>query len=83
MKFGRDNCKVLHQGRIDQQYKHKREANDCAATAEKNLSVMTDHKLNVSQCHAVAKEGKLPARKYKKTYSLKEMKEFSCSFQCC
>lgn len=41
MKFGRDNCKVLHQGRIDQLYKHKREANDCAATAEKNLSVMT------------------------------------------
>lgn len=39
-----------------------------AATAEKKEkeSVVTDHKLNMSQCHGVAKEGKLLARKYKR-----------------
>lgn len=31
-------------------------------SAEKNLSVMIDHKMNMSQCHAVANEGKRLAR---------------------
>lgn len=47
-------------------YKHKREANDKAATLQKRTCVVTDHKLNMSQCHAVAKEGKHLARIYKR-----------------
>lgn len=42
-------------------------------------SVMIDHKLNMSQCHAVANEGKHLARICKRHGRLEDMKQSFCS----
>ena len=48
MNFNRDKCKVLHLGRKNQMHKY---------TCEKDLGVLVDHKLNMSQqCNAAAKK---------------------------
>lgn len=41
--------------------------------------VMIDHKLNMSQCHAVANKGKHLARICKRHGSLEDMKQSFCS----
>ncbi|CAM5123811.1 unnamed protein product [Eretmochelys imbricata] len=58
MKFNKDKCKVLQLGRNNQLHTYKM-GNDCLgrSTAERDLGVIVDHKLNESQqCNAVAKK---------------------------
>ncbi|KAG6930089.1 hypothetical protein G0U57_004388, partial [Chelydra serpentina] len=60
MKFNKDKCKVLHLGRNNQFHTY-RMGGDCLgrSTAERDLGVIVDHKLNMSQCDAVAKKANL------------------------
>ncbi|CAM5094356.1 unnamed protein product [Natator depressus] len=58
MKFNKDKCKVLHLGRNNQLHTFKM-GNDCLgrSTAERDLGVIVNHKLNMSQqCNVVAKK---------------------------
>ncbi|CAM5162260.1 unnamed protein product [Natator depressus] len=58
MKFSKDKCKVLHLGRNNQLHRYKMR-NDCVgrSSVEKDLGVIVDHKLNMSQqCKTVAKK---------------------------
>uniref|UniRef100_K7F0L4 Reverse transcriptase domain-containing protein n=1 Tax=Pelodiscus sinensis TaxID=13735 RepID=K7F0L4_PELSI len=61
MKFNKDKCKVLHLGRNNQFHTY-RMGSDClgGSTAERDLGVIVDHKLNMSQqCDAVAKKANM------------------------
>uniref|UniRef100_A0A674JM42 Reverse transcriptase domain-containing protein n=1 Tax=Terrapene triunguis TaxID=2587831 RepID=A0A674JM42_9SAUR len=61
MKFNKDKCKVLHLGRNNQLHTYKM-GNDCLgrSTAGKDLGVIVDHKLNMSQQYnAVAKKANI------------------------
>ncbi|KAM9128056.1 uncharacterized protein ACDP82_011991 [Pangshura tecta] len=57
MKFNKDKRKVLHLGRNNQFHTY-RIGTDCLgrSTADRDLGVIVDHKLNMSQCDAVAKK---------------------------
>ncbi|CAM5129309.1 unnamed protein product [Eretmochelys imbricata] len=50
MKFNKDKCKVLHLGRNNQLHTYKM-GNDCLgrSTVERDLGVIMDHKLHMSQ----------------------------------
>ncbi|CAM5077495.1 unnamed protein product [Natator depressus] len=57
MKFNKEKCKVPHLGRNNQLHTYKM-GNDClgSSTAERDLGVIVNHKLNMSQqCNAVGK----------------------------
>uniref|UniRef100_A0A803TCK4 Reverse transcriptase domain-containing protein n=1 Tax=Anolis carolinensis TaxID=28377 RepID=A0A803TCK4_ANOCA len=59
MKFNRDRCKILHFGRKNgmQRYKMGDDAWLDSSTCEKDLGVLVDNKLNMSQqCDAAAKK---------------------------
>ncbi|XP_065442239.1 dynein axonemal assembly factor 11 isoform X1 [Chrysemys picta bellii] len=61
MKFNKDKFKVLHLGRKNQFHTY-RMGRDCLgrSTAERDLGVIVDHKLNMSQQHdAVAKKANM------------------------
>uniref|UniRef100_K7EW77 Reverse transcriptase domain-containing protein n=1 Tax=Pelodiscus sinensis TaxID=13735 RepID=K7EW77_PELSI len=61
MKFNKDKCKVLHLGRNNQFHTY-RMGSDCLgkSTAERDLGVIVDNKLNMSQqCDAVAKKANM------------------------
>uniref|UniRef100_A0A674JN28 Reverse transcriptase domain-containing protein n=1 Tax=Terrapene triunguis TaxID=2587831 RepID=A0A674JN28_9SAUR len=61
MKFNKDKCKVLHLRRKNQFHTY-RMGRDCLgrSTAERDLGVIVDHKLNMSQqCDAVAKKANM------------------------
>uniref|UniRef100_A0A8C3I6M2 Reverse transcriptase domain-containing protein n=1 Tax=Chrysemys picta bellii TaxID=8478 RepID=A0A8C3I6M2_CHRPI len=61
MKFNKDKCKVLHLGRNNQFHTY-RMGRDCLGRrmAERDLGVIVDHKLNMSQqCDAVAKKANM------------------------
>ncbi|EMP33716.1 Angiotensin-converting enzyme, partial [Chelonia mydas] len=61
MKFNKDKCKVLHLGRNNQWHTYKK-ANDCVgrSIADRNLGVIVEHKLNMSQqCNTVAKKANI------------------------
>uniref|UniRef100_K7F130 Reverse transcriptase domain-containing protein n=1 Tax=Pelodiscus sinensis TaxID=13735 RepID=K7F130_PELSI len=61
MKFNRDKCKVLHLGRNNQFHTYRMGSNCLGrSTAERDLGVIVDHKLNMSQqCDAVAKKANM------------------------
>ncbi|CAM5157187.1 unnamed protein product [Eretmochelys imbricata] len=66
MKFIKDKCEVLNLGRNNHLHTYKM-GNDCLgrSTAERDLGVIVDHKLNISQqCNAVAKKGKHHYQEY-------------------
>uniref|UniRef100_K7F118 Reverse transcriptase domain-containing protein n=1 Tax=Pelodiscus sinensis TaxID=13735 RepID=K7F118_PELSI len=61
MKFNKDKCKVLHLGRNNQFHTY-RMGSDCLgrSTAERDLGVIVDHKLHMSQqCDVVAKKANM------------------------
>jgi len=61
MKFNKDKCKVLHLG-LNNQFHTYRMGSNCLerSMAERDLGVIVDHKLNMSQkCDAVAKKANM------------------------
>uniref|UniRef100_K7EYU7 Reverse transcriptase domain-containing protein n=1 Tax=Pelodiscus sinensis TaxID=13735 RepID=K7EYU7_PELSI len=61
MRFNKEKCKVLHLGRNNQFHTYKM-GSDCLgrSMAERDLGVIVDHKLNMSQqCDAVAKKANM------------------------
>ena len=55
MKFNRDKCKVLHVGKRSQTHSYKmRDTWCCNTTSKKDLGIIVDHKLNMSQQFGVA-----------------------------
>ena len=58
MKFNRDKCQVLHLGKRNQMHSYKMGDTWVSNTTnEKDLGIVVDHKLNMSQqCDAAAKK---------------------------